>query len=98
MNLRWHPEARIELGEATMYFNIQESELGDVFIDHVFAATEEIKQTPLLHSQFDPPYRKVVTERFSYQVIYLPEGEEVFIIAVMHQSRKPGYWKSRLKD
>ena len=98
MNLRWHPEARVELGEATVYFNIQEPGLGDVFIGHVFAATEEIKRTPLLYSQFDPPYRKVVTERFPYQVIYLPEEEEAFIIAVMHQSRNPGYWKSRLKE
>ena len=31
-------------------------------------------------------------------VIYLVEGENVQIISVMHTSRHPGYWKSRLKS
>jgi len=66
MNLEWHPEARIEPGKAALYYNMQEPGLGEVLTGNVHAATVEIKDDPLRHSQFDPPYRKVVTERFPY--------------------------------
>jgi hypothetical protein len=33
--------------------------------------------------------------RFPYGVIYRLSGDTVEIVAVMHLSRKPGYWKHR---
>lgn len=48
--------------------------------------------------EFDPPYRKVTLERFAYQLVYEIRKGELRLIAVMHQSRRPGYWKTRLKD
>jgi hypothetical protein len=34
---------------------------------------------------------------FSYSIMYVLEGDEVFIIAVSHYRRRPGYWRSRLR-
>ena len=48
-----------------------------------------------MHRVFDPPFRKLNTDRFPYQIVYLIEGETIIVVAVMHQSRKPGYWKER---
>lgn len=36
-------------------------------------------------------------DKFPYVVIYEMTGEQVIIIAVMHTSRRPRYWESRLK-
>jgi toxin ParE1/3/4 len=36
-----------------------------------------------------------VTDRFPYQIVYRISGDSVWIVAVMHQSRRPGYWKKR---
>jgi hypothetical protein len=34
--------------------------------------------------------------RFPYLVIYAPLPDELLVLAVGHQHRKPGYWRERL--
>jgi toxin ParE1/3/4 len=33
--------------------------------------------------------------KFPYGILYTIEPDYILILAVMHCSRKPGYWKSR---
>lgn len=96
MTFDWLDEAKLELSEAALYYQWQEHGLGDSFIDQVEAAVRKIMRDPTLPREFDPPYRKVVTKRFPYQVIYAIEAETVLIVAVMHQHREPEYWRERL--
>lgn len=35
-------------------------------------------------------------ERWPYQVVYLVDQTELWIIAVAHDKRLPGYWKDRV--
>jgi hypothetical protein len=35
---------------------------------------------------------------FPYVVVYLDEPERVWIVAVMHAKRRPGYWRERLGE
>ncbi|MFT5469996.1 MAG: plasmid stabilization system protein ParE [Verrucomicrobiales bacterium] len=86
----WSEEAKFELTEAAAYYQRQESGLGDSFIDQVEAAARKIIRDPFSHREFDPPYCRVHTERFPYQVIYVIEDETVYIMAVMHQKRRLG--------
>jgi hypothetical protein len=39
--------------------------------------------------------RRVPVRRFPFFVIYRERDEDLQIIAVAHQSRRPGYWRSR---
>lgn len=41
--------------------------------------------------------RRVLTRRFSKAIIYEPLEDRVFIWAIAHTSREPGYWEGRLK-
>jgi hypothetical protein len=34
--------------------------------------------------------------RFPFRVVYLQQPERVWIVAVAHLNRKPGYWLDRL--
>lgn len=36
------------------------------------------------------------TDRFPYGVIYVLEPDHVWIVALMHLHREPGYWRERL--
>lgn len=38
----------------------------------------------------------VLVRRFPFGVIYQPRGEQLVVIAVAHQRRRPGYWLRRL--
>lgn len=35
------------------------------------------------------------TDKFPYGVIYLVQPEHVWIVAIMHLNRVPGYWHER---
>ena len=95
MNLYWGNAAKIELTEAAVHYQPEEPGLEKSFVQKVEAAADRIVLDPLLAREFDPPYRKVITERFPYQLIYYIEDDTVWIVSVMHQSRRPGYWKEQ---
>ena len=40
-------------------------------------------------------FRRCLVHRFPYGVIYAVEDDVVYVAAVMHLKRKPGYWESR---
>ena len=39
----------------------------------------------------------MLVQQFPYGVIYAVEGRTIYVAAVMHVKRKPGYWASRNK-
>jgi plasmid stabilization system protein ParE len=40
--------------------------------------------------------RRLLVPRFPYGLLYRVEDERIFIVAVAHFSRRPGYWRSRI--
>jgi len=44
---------------------------------------------------FDGEFRKIRVGKFRYNLVFRIRGEEIQILAVMHMSRRPGYWKKR---
>ncbi len=96
--LIWHPDTEKELVDGATYYNHRQPGLGEEFIDEMTKAASIIIADPERAREFDPPYRKVATDRFSYQLVYEIRKDQLRIIAVMHQSRRPGYWKNRAKD
>ena len=40
--------------------------------------------------------RRCLADIFPYGVLYTIEDDYVLIVAVMHLSREPGYWKKRI--
>lgn len=43
----------------------------------------------------DEDVRRCMARKFPYGVLYAIEQDYILILAVMHCSREPGYWKSR---
>jgi plasmid stabilization system protein ParE len=39
--------------------------------------------------------RRFVLDRFPYTILYRVREDEVFVTAIAHQSRRPGYWRRR---
>jgi len=36
--------------------------------------------------------------RFPYSLMYVVEPEELFVVAVAHQSKRPAYWADRIPE
>jgi toxin ParE1/3/4 len=98
MILDWHREALAEFGEAAHYYDEQVDDLGDRFAGQIEASAARIRINPLMPRCFYRECRKVKADKFPYLVIYRVKNDVVQILAVMHTSRHPDYWKSRLKN
>ncbi len=96
--MRFHGAARRELRRAVEYYDRRVPGLGDEFVEEVERAVEEIASFPESGSPYLADTRRVVVRRFPYSVVYRVRPEEIVILAVAHQRRRPGYWQGRLSS
>jgi toxin ParE1/3/4 len=95
----FHPEAEAELRAAILYYENQRSGLGADFQAEVEEGVRKIQQTPQAFSLHnDQGLRKFLVRRFPYSIFYLELDDSIWIAAVAHQKRKPGYWASRTPE
>lgn len=95
MNYRFHDEARSEYREAILFYELQRRGLGQEFVLEFEAALKRVLSDPESYAVVDEEIRSINLQRFSYALNYAVIGSEVFILAVAHHSRRPGYWRSR---
>lgn len=79
------------------FYDQQRKGLGDEFLEEVETLLCRIRDFPLAAREIEPEIRSARVPRFPFQVVYHPEGNRITVIAVMHNRRKPGYWRNRLK-
>jgi toxin ParE1/3/4 len=95
MKYVFHPEALTEYAESVQYYMEQRVEVAQAFIDAVEDAVYRIRESPTRYIVIDEDVRRCMTRRFPYGILYTVEQDYILILAVMHCSREPGYWKSR---
>ncbi len=95
MNLRFHPQARKEYLEAITFYAERQPGLQVRFADAVEEAVRKIINTPERWLVVEGSVRRCRTRVFPYAVLYAVESKEIVVLAVMHGSRRPGYWRSR---
>ena len=80
------------------FYEQRRTGLGAAFIREFEKSVELIQQNPDSGRPMGEGYRRVLTNRFPYAVIYVERDADFFVIAVAHTSRRPGYWKDRLEE
>jgi len=96
VNWSFHPEAESEFLEAINYYEECRPGLGHAFAVEIYAAIERIVAYPLAWPILDGQIRRLQTNRFPYGVLYAQDADHIYILAVMHLHRQPGYWKGRV--
>ena len=96
MRLEFHPEAELELIEAAVHYELQVPGLGERFEAEVHRATNLLLEHPEIGHAADADLRKFVLRRFPFTLIYSVTVDVLRIEVVAHQSRLPGYWRSRI--
>jgi plasmid stabilization system protein ParE len=97
-NVRFHPAARAEFNEAVGYLEDQRSGYGALFKQEIRSDCRELARDPERWPVREKGFRKKLVEKFNYLIWYRESDEEIYVIAVHHCSRKPGYWKKRILD
>lgn len=97
MKYVFHPAALTEYSEAVQYYAQEQVELAQAFVNAVEAAIFRITEAPDRYPIFDDDIRRCLTRKFPYGILYTIEPTFILIVAVMHNGRKPGYWKDRVE-
>lgn len=89
--------ATAELEQAVAWYEERELGLGE----RLYVAFQEarlfIRRNPQAGSPFDHGTRKWRVRKFPYKIIYCDLPDEIVIVAVANDSRRPGYWHHRLR-
>jgi plasmid stabilization system protein ParE len=96
MKLEFHPDAEQEFIAAAFRYQSEVPGLGRRFHAEVNAATSMLLQYPHIGSWIEDDLRKLSLEQFPYTLIYAQIKDTIYILAVAHQHREPGYWRARV--
>jgi toxin ParE1/3/4 len=98
-SVKLHSEAEAELQASVSFYRERGGpRLADRFKEHVEAGFKAILANP---ERF-PPIRdipgmqKFRLKHFPFSLLYIQRPDYVWIVAIAHGSRKPGYWKHRV--
>jgi len=91
----FHPDVVTEVKASYEWYQDQAAGLGEDFLSELESAYQTIIEFPDTWPKFQKGFRRFLLSKFPFSVIYRRNNNSIFIVAVMHNSRKPGYWKSR---
>ena len=97
--VRLHPDARAELQDSVSFYRERGGErLATQFKQRAAEGFSAIAENPDRYRP-DPELtgaHKLRLKQFPFSLIYIDRPEYIWIVAVAHGSRSPGYWKGRL--
>jgi hypothetical protein len=91
----FHPDAAQEANDAVDFYDQVRMGLGEDFRTELHAALARILQNPELYGIEAGAIRVCRLHRFPYSVYYETLVDCIWVAAVAHQSRRPGYWSGR---
>ena len=96
MEVRLHPAARQELVDSAEWYAAQAGRrVAQDFVADYDEARVRVAENPRIGSPSPAQTRRIMLRRFPFALIYRLVADHLFIIAVAHQRRRPGYWKKR---
>lgn len=85
-----------EMTEASVFYEGASAGLGNSFLDEIHRVVNILREHPELGQPVGRGLRRALLHRFPFSLIYSVEVDEVLIVAVAHQRRRPGYWRNRI--
>lgn len=96
MRVSLAPEAERDLIEGGLYYLREANEeLGRAFVAEFEHSAALVGEQPELGALWRGEVRRFPLRRFPYSIVYYLRGDSIRILAVAHQSRKPGFWRGR---
>ena len=96
MKAEFHQAASKEIVETTAYYEGELPGLGAGFIAEVEKVVAVLCDQPNIGQRVGEEFRRIHLARFPYSLIYSIESERIWVVAVAHHRRRPGYWQERI--
>ena len=91
----FHEAAEAEMNEAADYYDLEVKGLGKAFLDDIEKALLLIETYPEASPAIQQRVRTKRLSKFPFSLFYSLYPDEIRILAVAHQKRRPFYWSRR---
>jgi toxin ParE1/3/4 len=92
------PFASDDLAKYIAFYDARRDGLGLEFLARVRSMLQKIAENPRLYPVFYRDTRKALLDRFPFLILCRFDDEKVQVIGVMHASRDPRHFRSRIRD
>ena len=90
-------DAEDELIDSARYYASEaNAELGREFISEFERSLALLQEHPKFGAVWRDVTRRPPLRRFPYSIVYVLLDDEIRVLAVAHQNRRPGFWKGRV--
>ena len=99
--VRFASEASSEPQDAVRWYEDQRAGLGAAFLAAVEATVDLLVRWPrsgavITGVSAEPEIRRLPVYRFPYHVAYVITEDQIYVLAVAHDRRRPRYWRGRV--
>jgi len=98
-----HPEASAELDAEVAWYEARDIGLGARFESVVYRLIDDLLTWPESGAIWTDAHPTLIVRsygvpEFPHRVVYAVSGTQLFVVAIAHNKRKPGYWRDRLNS
>jgi plasmid stabilization system protein ParE len=94
----FHPAALADALEAKAFYRERDGDAALAFEELLSIALDRIEASPERWAPYAGGTRRYLLPRYPYALVYEVRMDDVRILAVAHQRRRPGYWIGRRHD
>ena len=96
--VRIHEAARREANQATLWYSERSVPAVRRFRDELLAGFAHAATSPLHYPSYLHGARRVLLKKFPFITVFLDWQDEIYIVAVAHAKRRPGYWGRQVRS
>jgi len=96
--VEFHPDVYEDIQGSYRWYEEKLSSLGNSFLNEIENGLTTIKNFPDMWANFENGFKRYILNKFPFSIIYKYNKGTIFVVAIMHNSRKPNYWKTRKTD
>lgn len=93
VSIHWLAEQ--ELNDASLYYEEKSVGLGGAFLGAFEQSIEYLRAHPRAATPICDSVRRKPMRRFPYAILYSVRDDEIRVLAIAHQMRRPLYWRGR---
>jgi plasmid stabilization system protein ParE len=95
IRIEFHPEADRELEAAKNWYRERSNLAARAFATEIADSLAKIAEAPDRWPATESAERRFLLSKFPFSILYRVRRNEIFVTAVAHQKRRPGYWQRR---
>lgn len=90
-------QALVELRQAAKWYDQQQAGVGEQFLQAVGQGRDRLLHDPSARPIASKGIYRQFIGQFPFDLLYRVRPTQIQIVAVAHHSRKPGYWRRRVR-